>query len=354
MKLIDRYIISSVIGGVLLVLTVIVALSSFMLFVGQFDDIGVGRYALGDAFMYVILKAPQQAYEIFPIAALMGSLLGLGNLATHSELIVMRAAGVTTWRLAGSVAMAGVLMAMFAAGLGEVLAPPAEQYAVSSKAISMHSRLAFTSNGTWLRNGDTFISVGNLESQSDLGQVTIYSFDREGGLEVAATAGRALYQDGDWQVYGYSESQLHADGTVAVSETQSRNWSQGMDPDLMNLVAQDPDALGMVGLMDYVAYLQRNSLDDANFKLALYSRVSTLVAVLFMVVLALPFNFGALRSAGTGQRVFFGVLIGAGFFLFDRTFGNTGAVYGLAPMLTAWLPTLVLMALTLGLIKRVQ
>ena len=354
MNLIDRYIIGAVIAGVLLVLTVIVVLSSFLLFVGQFDNIGVGSYALGDALLYVVLKAPQQAYEIFPIATLMGALLGLGGLATHSELIVMRAAGVTTWRLAGAVAMAGVLLALMAAGLGEVLAPPAEQYAVSSKAIRMHSRLAFTRNGAWLRNGDMFISVGNLATQSDLGQLKIYSFDPEGRLEVAATVGRAVFQDGGWQVYGYRESQLHADGSVTVSHQQSRNWSEGMDPDLMNLIAQDPDALGMVGLIDYIDYLQRNALDDSNFQVALWSRVSTLVAVLFMTILALPFNFGGLRSAGAGQRVFFGVLIGAGFFLFDRTFSNTGQVYGLHPLVTAWLPTLVLIAITLFMVRRVR
>jgi lipopolysaccharide export system permease protein len=353
-NLIDRYIIGAVVAGVLLVLAVIVALSSFLLFVGQFDNIGVGSYALGDALLYVLLKAPQQAYEIFPIATLIGAMLGLGGLATHSELIVMRAAGVTTWRLAAAVAMAGVLLALMAAGLGEVLAPPAEQYAVSSKAIRMHSRLAFTRNGTWLRNGDMFINVGNLETQADLGQLSIYSFGDDGRLELAATAGRALFRDGSWEVFGYRESRMHADGSITISDQQSRSWSEGMDPELMNLIAQDPDALGMAGLIDYIDYLQTNALDDSNFQVALWSRVSTLVAVLFMTLLALPFNFGGLRSAGQGQRVFLGVLIGAGFFLFDRTFGNTGQVYGLHPLVTAWLPTLTLVAITVFMVRRVR
>jgi lipopolysaccharide export system permease protein len=353
-NMIDRYIIGSVVGGVVLVLVVIVALSSFLLLVGQFDDIGIGSYSLGDALLYVLLRAPQQAYEIFPIATLVGAMLGLGGLAAHSELIVMRAAGVTTWRLAAAVGMAGVLLALFTAGLGEVLAPPAEQYAVSSKAIRMHSRLAFTRNGTWLRNGNMFISVGNLETQSDLGQLTIYSFDDQGQMEIAATAGRAVFRDGAWEVFGYRESQIQADGSVMVSDQQSRSWSEGMDPDLMNLIAQDPDSLGMVGLIDYIDYLQTNALDDSNFQVALWTRVSTLVAVVFMTVLALPFNFGGLRSAGAGQRVLVGVLIGAGFFLFDRTFSNTGQVYGVHPLATAWLPTLVLVAVTLFLVRRVR
>jgi lipopolysaccharide export system permease protein len=354
MTLIDRYIVGSVVGGVLMVLAVILALSSFLLLVSQFDDIGIGSYSLGDALLFVLLKAPQQAYEIFPIATLIGAMLGLGGLATHSELIVMRAAGVTTWRLAGAVGIAGGLLALLAAGLGEVLAPPAEQYAVSSRAIRMHSRLAFTSNGTWLRNGDMFISVGNLETQSDLAKLTIYSFDEAGRMEVAATAGRAVFRDGDWEVFGYRESRIHADGSVTVSDQQSRSWSDGMDPDLLNLIAQDPDALGMVGLIDYIDYLQTNSLDDSNFQVALWSRASTLVAVIFMTVLALPFNFGGLRTAGAGQRVLVGVLVGAGFFLFDRTFGNSGQVYGIHPLVTAWLPTLVLVGITMFMVRRVR
>lgn len=353
MRLLDRYIVTAVFSGTGLVLGLLIALSSFLIMVGQFDDIGVGRYQLVDAMLFVLAKMPKQAYEMFPIATLLGSLLGLGTLATHSELIVMRAAGVTTWRMAGSVAMAGTALALLAAALGEFIVPPSEQYAVSSKAMRMYSRLAYSRQGAWVRDGDLFINIGRLDDRTSIGQVTLYSFDEQGRLESAARADVAEFDGERWQLGSYRESRLHPDGSVEVMRQPSQPWASQLDPELLDLFSTDTDALGGAGLVSYIAYLEANNLDAGVFLLELWRRAAALPAVLFMAVLALPFNFGALRSAGTGQRMFVGVLLGAGFFLADRTFANTGQVYGLDPLLTAWLPTLILGSITLLLVRRV-
>ena len=110
MNLLDRYVIRALLGGAALVLTVLIALGALFLFANQQDDIGVGTYSAIDALWFVLLNLPQQLYEFMPIGVMIGALLGLGALARGSELTVMRAAGVSVWRIAGSVAMAGVVL----------------------------------------------------------------------------------------------------------------------------------------------------------------------------------------------------------------------------------------------------
>ena len=107
-SILSRYVIRAVLGTTLLVMLVLLALSGLYLFITQQDDIGIGTYALDDALLFVGLNLPKYAFDMLPIAALIGALLALGNLARSMELIVVRAAGVSVARIAMWVAGAGV------------------------------------------------------------------------------------------------------------------------------------------------------------------------------------------------------------------------------------------------------
>lgn len=90
MKVVRRYLFRSIIGTILLVLSVLLGLAAFIEFVTQLDDIGTGSYGTMQALIYTLLKLPNLAYQMLPMAVLLGSLLGLGGLANHGELIVLR------------------------------------------------------------------------------------------------------------------------------------------------------------------------------------------------------------------------------------------------------------------------
>lgn len=123
-----RYVIRAVLGYTLLVMMVLLALSALYLFITQQDEIGIGTYSVEDAFLYVGLSLPQYAFDLLPIAALIGALLALGNMARSMELIVVRTSGVSTLRIAAWVALAGVGLMLLTGVLGELVAPPLEQY----------------------------------------------------------------------------------------------------------------------------------------------------------------------------------------------------------------------------------
>jgi lipopolysaccharide export system permease protein len=78
------------------------------------------------------------------------------------------------------------------------------------------------------------------------------------------------------------------------------------------------------------------------------------VALLLMLMLSLPFVFGPLRSSSTGQRMLVGMLIGIGFYVFNSMFMQTGVVFGLNPLVTAWLPTLLLGAISFVAVRRIK
>lgn len=352
MSIIDGYLMRAVLAGTLLVLLVLDVLTAFLLFVGEFDNIGTGSYELADAMAFVLLKMPQQTWLLFPIAALLGSLIGLGALAQNSELVVMRASGLSIARLARSVALGGVVLMVLAGALGEFIAPPAERYAERDRALALYSKLAVTDAGVWARDQDLFVNVRQIGGREQLGQITIYDLDPDGRMERVIRADSARHDGSTWYLTDMRETRILPDGRTETRTATEAAWNSQLSPDLLTLFVTDEDSLSVRGLADYIGYLKSNGLDSVRYEVALWGRVSSLVSILLMVLLALPFSFGSLRSASTGQRVMVGVIVGVGFFILDRTFANSGQVFGLPPSMVGWLPTLGLAAAAVLAMRR--
>ena len=95
MRLIDRYIGIHILSGTALALAVLLSVFSFIDFIDDLDAVGRGTYTVTSAMMHSLLTMPGRAFALFPPAALIGTLLGLGTLAINRELVIMRAAGIS-------------------------------------------------------------------------------------------------------------------------------------------------------------------------------------------------------------------------------------------------------------------
>ena len=354
MNILDRYLAKTVIGGTLLVLVILVALTTFFSFLGEVDRIGTGDYGLTDALEYTLLSVPQQAWEVFPVAALIGTLLGVGGLASSSELVVMRASGLSLLQLARSALLGAVLLAAIALTLGDVVAPPAEQYAQYRRAVALYGELSVAgSQGVWARDGRTFVNVRQLSDQQQrIDGIFIFEFDDDGRLVRSVQASAARYSADGWSLENVEETLVAPDGTTRTTTDPVRAWDTQLSPDLLNLFVVDPGSLSALGLGRYVDYLQRNGLDATRYEHAYWAKLVAPVSVLVMVLLALPFTMGEDRGGGAGKRLMIGLLIGVAFFMANRVLSFSGAVFDLDPVLLAWAPTAVLAAIALWSLSR--
>ncbi len=145
------------------------------------------------------LILPRYTYELFPVATLLGSLIGLGGLANHSELIAMRAAGISVARILGAVLKAGLVLLLLVFVIGEYLAPLSEQRAQRLKMEALSDRATLkTGYEIWSRNGDTYINVRQVLPDGRLGDVSIYEFDRQRRLRQATHADLATFRGDNW------------------------------------------------------------------------------------------------------------------------------------------------------------
>ena len=160
LSILDRYILRTVLGAVALVLIVLLILGGLFVFISQQGDIGVGHYTVVDALWYTLLNLPQQIYQLLPITALIGSVIGFGQLARGSEITVIRATGVSVARLAGSALIAAALLIAFEAAVGEFMAPQLQEAANQQKAFSQFNSVGFGGGtGAWVRDGDLILNV---------------------------------------------------------------------------------------------------------------------------------------------------------------------------------------------------
>ncbi|HEY0722074.1 MAG TPA: LPS export ABC transporter permease LptG [Gammaproteobacteria bacterium] len=354
MRLLDRYIGRSVVSHSLVVLVVLLALYFFSLFITELDSVGRGNYTVLDALGYTLLLIPRQIYELFPMVALLGSMLGLGALANNSELTVIRAAGVSVRRVLLSVIKVGMVLVAVVALLGEVVAPRLEKHALEWRASLMHESVTLqTRGGLWARDGNTFFQLKSVLSTGIADDVTLYRLDKDFRVNEIVTARHAVYQGNDWRLMDVLTTRFN-EGEITTQHLDSLNWHSSLTPEVVGLVAIPPENLSIWDLVGYISYLNDNGLDSGPYELSLWIRIMTPLATAGMVLLSVPFVFGSMRSVALGRRVTVGALVGIGFYLFNAIFSRLGLVYMLPPAFSAALPTVVVYIAWAVMMRRIR
>jgi len=353
LRILNQYIGTAVIGGTLLVLCVLLALFTFVSFVGELEMVGTGSYQLIQAGEYVLLSLPRLAYELFPVSALLGSMIGLGVLASNNELLVIRAAGVSLIQIVISVMEAGLILMILAGVLGEVIAPKSEQYAQELRSKALAQQTAFkTKNGFWTRDGRRFINVRAILPGGELSRINIYEFDEQRRLRVATSARSATYQDNEWVLEDVDRSDITAN-QITTTQLSTMVTAFLMNHEVLDVITIKPKSLSAWGLYKYVNYLHENDLNAAGYEMVLWSKIILPFSTGVMVFLSIPFIFGSLRSVGVGQRIMVGTLVGIGFYIFNQIFNYVGLVYEVNPVISAILPTLIFFVFAMRMTRRI-
>ncbi len=354
MVILDRYIMRAVIGSVLLVMLILLALFAFAAFVNELTYIGKGEYGAFLALIYVALTLPGLAYDLFPVAALLGSVIGLGVMASNSELVVMRSAGVSIGRITWSVMKAGLLLVAAAVIISEFISGESERLAqeIRSQALIGHVTKKIE-KGFWTRDEARIINVRRVLPGGELQEIYIYEIDEQRHLNEVIYAKSASYEDEQWMLKEVKHSRF---GESEIESTLINSLLQKtlIDPEMIDVIAIKPRSLSVRGLYKYVEYLKSNDLTAGHYEMVFWSKVILPFATAMMVFLSIPFVFGPLRSVGVGVRVLVGTLLGITFYVIHQMSSYVGLVFHVNPALSAMLPTLVFFTVSLLMMRRIR
>ncbi|MDG9882085.1 MULTISPECIES: LPS export ABC transporter permease LptG [Pseudomonas] len=351
MRKLDGYIGSSVFLAILAVLGIILALASLFAFIDEMGDIS-DTYTLWNAGQFVLLTAPRRLYDMLPMAGLIGCLIGLGSLASNSELTVMRAAGVSVGRIVWAVMKPMLVLMLAGVLIGEYVAPVTENKAQADRSLAQGGGEAQTSKrGLWHRQGEEFVHINTVQPNGLMLGVTRYRFDAERHMQSSSFARRAQYQQDHWLLTDVTTTLFRGDHTEIVKAPEER-WDVALTPQLLNTVVMAPESLSITGLWDYIHYLSDQGLNNDRYWLAFWTKVLQPLVTAALVLMAISFIFGPLRSVTLGQRVFTGVLVGFVFRIAQDLLGPSSQVFGFPPLLAVLLPAVICALAGVWLLRR--
>jgi lipopolysaccharide export system permease protein len=352
---ITLYIWKSILVAILLVMTLFIGLELIFSFVNEIRYVGTGDYTLSQAIAFILFSLPAQIAQLFPMATLVGTLLGLGLLASRSELVVMRAAGFSVADIIVAVLKLAVVLGLCIWLIGEFISPVTEKIAHHNKAASLSAGQALrTTNGTWMRDADDFIHIQSMQPGGHLVGITLYQFDKQMRLQKASFAQFADYEQDHWILHDIQETNFE-EGKTTRRKISELPWVSHISPEILSMVGvKDLDELSLIGLWQTIQYRQDNLLDVKPYKLAFWQKIMRPIATLVMMFLAIPFVFGPLRSATMGLRMLVGVLVGFVFYTFNQLFGPLTLVYHVPALVGACLPTILFFIAGLLFMKKAR
>lgn len=351
-KRVDRLIAISVVSMLLIVWIVLVGFDTLNQFLRQLGDVGKGGYTLPDAIIYIAWTVPRRMYEWFGNAALIGGLLGLGGLATSGELTALRAAGMSKLRVVLSVVVVLAILTALVMLVGETVAPYGARQAQALQ-LRVHSKHLGTTtrSGLWARDGNDIINAKSVLAEREHGQtrvrladVRVFTFDDDGQLVKFVRAGGAVHRHGQWVLEKARTSKLDASGVHSVRRA-SLAWPTHLDASVLKQSIVHPEYLSMRDLHRNIRYLEGNHQNPIAYAKAFWAHALYPVNVLVLVLCALPFAFGALRSGGLGKRIFIGVVLALAWYFLQQGLTSVGIVYGAPAWLAELLPAIVLVIL---------
>jgi lipopolysaccharide export system permease protein len=340
MKTVTRYLAREIYKATAFAFVAFLAVFAFFDLLNELDDVGRGAYRLPQVFLFVALVAPGHAYELFPIAVLIGTLVVLAMLAANSEYTVMRVSGLSPLQAAGTLGRIGIVFVLLTILIGEVLAPAAESAAQRLRLERLGSAVGSElRTGVWVRSDTRFVNVGEVLPDTTLKSVKIYEFDKDFRLRSISQAAAGRYVGANtWRLSDVVETHFTEAGAT-VRTQGSVDWVSVLTPEMLSVLLVVPEKLPAWGLYQYIQHLAANKQRTERYEIALWKKLIYPFAALVMMGLALPFAYVQVRTGGVGVKVFAGLMLGVLFHFLNALFSHLAVLDRWPPFVAAAAPS---------------
>lgn len=353
-KIIDRYLIVTTIKYIGIVFLFVLGMEFFVLLVGELSDIGQGTYHFWQAIFYVLLSLPANVYTLFPMVALLGSLIGLGLLGMHSELIVLRSNGLSLWRISRPILLIALVLGIGMSLIGEVIGTSMQNLADKYKVTLVSNGQAIsTHRGLWIRSGNSFIHIDKVYQNNKLQGIAQFDFNNQQQMIRALYANNANLINNQWQLQQVRVSNL-SDKQVTTQALNKMVWPVQIDAHLLTVSAETTNELNLFDLLKLAELRKQNGLGDRDIIMSFWQRSLQPLATLVMILLALSFVFGSLRNITMGFRMVMGISLGFTFYLMNEFVAPLVLVYQIPVLIGAAAPIILFAILAYVLIQRVK
>ena len=352
--LLTRYLNKEFFISIFMIMLGLIALFSFFDFLQEINDLGKNKYGLSQIIIFVILSIPGHIYEIIPLSVLIGSMYAIGQLSQNSELIVMRASGLSIRKIAASLFYVGLFFSIFTLVIGDLIAPGSEKNAQQLKISATDSSVSQEfKSGFWIKDGNNFVNIENVMPDASLRDIHIYEFDKDFNLRTITNAEKGIFDNGQWKLEDISQT-VFSNNLVKTSSIVKGNWKSLIRPEMMNVLIISPEKMDTLNLFKFIDYLKINNQKTTRYEVALWEKIIHPIIPIVMLIFAVPFGFLQERSGGKFLKMFIGISAGIAYQIFNTMIRHLGLLNDWPPYLSALIPTLIFLLIGLYLIFRFE
>ncbi len=357
MGLLDRYIAWKLLKSWVLVWLVMTAIFTLIGFVDELERVSE-RYQVSDVIRYMLYTLPQRSLDLAPVIALLGALLALAGLNKSSELIAIRATGVSVKRLMRSIAVPTVLLVIALYAVSEFAAAPMFQQAETERALIRSGKAnLLKGKGIWSNSGYRFFNVRALKHSQVPSGIFLYEFSPDGRLEHFVFAREAELSDGRrWQLVGVKRKKTLAGEQLTSSHLATLEMGPFWSREELPVLPLSTAGMTPTGLYEYSDYLKSTDQLSERIEQLFWQKVALPLTTGAMIFLAVPIgaSVGSTRSNSFGKSLAIGAGAGILFYLLSQLIQTGASMAEIAPALGAFLPVILVSGVAVGLIKHMR
>ncbi len=349
MNKLDRHIATTIVTSTLVALFALLSIDTLEKVIYQFGFVGRNNYTFIVALQYILGMLPMRLILFFPMALLIGALMGLGGLASTNELTVMLVSGVSRFRLAILGFIVSLLMGAGVLLINEFAGVQLNQSVEDMRASALGYNHRYAKNGIWAQDGSRFVNIKGIKSNGKLANITIYSLDDKMHFEKVITAKSAIFRPKNWLLSNVTIKHLKEE-EISIKKHKKLSWKNQLDNEIIGLLLSDPKDLSIRDLYKYSNYQKANGIKSTNYALTFWQRIFLPLSTGVMFLLALPFVFGSQRNNSQGRKLFIGILLGIAYYIAYQSIANLILLTGVPVILGAIIPIALFGLISLGLL----
>ena len=343
MIIVENYLMQRISVGLLIAAAALLPLFSFFDLIEQMDDIGEGFYRMQDAFYIVLLLLPRRLIQLLPFIALIGNVIALGLLALNSEIIAMRAAGLSPAKVSLASFKIGLCLLLLLAFLEQFAAPYTQSKAIAHRLEALNQSAELGADlGIWTRDENRVLRLGEAIRASYVEDVEIFTLDDRGLLNGYIHAqGADIISNDQWSLQHVTVKEFTG-ARMNTTSSARMDWRPFLSSEQVDTLTRPAESLSPTDLYQHIRYLKKTGQQHDEISLAFWRKFGAGVIMLAMLLLSVPFVFGSIR-AGIGTRLVLAGITGICVYLLDQIFSNAGLLLNLNHALVALTPGVFLM-----------
>jgi len=342
-KVLDRYILKeflTIFGGAMVVMVVFYEMVSFIDMAGYFFKFGA---TLDVIFRYLVFRIPMAFFHVTPVCVLLAATLTMAGMSRFSEIVAMKAAGISLFRICAPIIAASGVISVVAFLDSEYVFHLAvkETTRIYYEEVKKQQRKSvFQRSKVWYKSDDGSVwNIGAVDmDKKTMTDISIFGFDEGSGRIVARViAASASYSEEGWILRDCVE--VRFDGNQGFSEEHIKTMvapHRAIPLEDLKKTQMDPEEMNMAEISEFIGDMRTKGYDATRYEAEFYGKIAFPFISFIMPFIAVPLSVRSSRSGGFLVGVMIAVLIGITFwFMFSMglAFGKSGRI---PPFLSAF------------------